>query len=438
MKEQGIEAFQKLFGSGTSLYGSFFVGWRPGCIGETSGLLLVLGGLYLLYRRYITWHIPVSILGTIAVLTWIFGGRTLFSGDPLLAVLSGGAILGALYMATDYVTSPANKTSQILYGVGIGALTVLIRLKGGYPEGICYAIMKDILTIVFRLTLSCLMAATVMGAAFIITDKAKKHNEHAREERTMYSLLGYGKDKPVPTTLALHQIYRYIITEPGRQLIGYMVPTKKDGKTEYSLVALDMDGKLADRKNLALDGEQSREKEAREQALRTSLGAGKEILFADETIVVTDNGKRAAYILGGKFPGFKTFINVMLAIDQNLSMLGVEVLEHEEDPGLGAEIEKPFFKNQFKKRSLENLKGLQVVKEPLPEQYRQALEGQLADAEAARVLEQFKDKHIYALTGATISSRWLTDGVKGIVVKFAYRLDLLDRVLKEQKIAVAF
>lgn len=141
LKEQGIMAVQKMFGSGASLYGSFFIGWRPGCIGETSGLLLVLGGLYLLYRRYITWHIPVSILGTIAVLTWIFGGTTLFSGDPLLAILSGGAILGAIYMATDYVTSPANRTSQILYGVGIGALTVLIRLKGGYPEGICYAIL---------------------------------------------------------------------------------------------------------------------------------------------------------------------------------------------------------------------------------------------------------------------------------------------------------
>ncbi len=298
--------------------------------------------------------------------------------------------------------------------------------------------MKDILTIVFRLTLSCLMAATVMGAAFIITDKAKKHNHHAREERTMYGLLGYGDNKPVPSTLALHLIYRYIITEPGRQLIGYMVPTKKDGKTEYSLVALDMDGKLADMKSLALDGEQSREKEAREQALLTALGTGKEIRFADKTIVVTDNGKREAYILGGKFPGFKTSINVMLAIDQKLSMLGVEVLEHEEDPGLGAEIEKPYFKNQFKERPLENLKGLQVVKEPLPEQYRQALEGQLADADAVRVLEQFKDKHIYALTGATISSRWMTDGVKGIVVKFAYRLDLLDRALKEHKIAVAF
>lgn len=141
LKAQGMAGFIKTFGSGTSLYGSFFLGWRPGCIGETSGLLLVLGGLVLLYKRYITWHIPVSVLATIAALTWIFGGKTLFSGDPLLAVLSGGAVLGAIYMATDYVTSPANKTSQILYGVGIGAITVLIRLKGGYPEGICYAIL---------------------------------------------------------------------------------------------------------------------------------------------------------------------------------------------------------------------------------------------------------------------------------------------------------
>jgi electron transport complex protein RnfD len=101
----------------------------------------MLGGLYLMYRRYITWHIPVSVLGSIALLTWIFGGETLFSGDPLLAVLTGGAILGAFYMATCYVTSPSTKTAQLFYGAGIGALTVLIRLKGGYPEGICYAIL---------------------------------------------------------------------------------------------------------------------------------------------------------------------------------------------------------------------------------------------------------------------------------------------------------
>ncbi len=298
--------------------------------------------------------------------------------------------------------------------------------------------MKDILNIVFRLTVSCLMAAVVMGAAFIITDKAKKQNEHVREERTMYNLLGYGAGKPVPTTLTLHQIYRYVITEPGRQLIGYLVPTTQEGKTVYTLVSLDLEGKMADRKALTLEVEQSREKEARDKAILAAIGPGKDIRFADHTIVVTDNGKRVAYLLGGKFPGFKTFINVMLALDQKYTMLGLEVLENEEDPGLGAEIEKNYFKNQFKGRTFDVLKRLQVVKEPLPEEYRQALEGHLADADASRIMEQFRDKDIYALTGATISSRMLTNGTKGIVKKFVYRLDILDRVLKEQKIAVSF
>lgn len=141
LKNQGLSSFTHQFGSAANLYTSFFLGWRPGAIGETSGLLILLGGGYLLYRGYITWHIPVSMLAAIALLSWAFGGETLFAGDPLLAMLSGGALLGAFFMATDYVTSPTNKTSQLIFGAGIGALTVLIRLKGGYPEGVCYAIL---------------------------------------------------------------------------------------------------------------------------------------------------------------------------------------------------------------------------------------------------------------------------------------------------------
>lgn len=141
MKTQGLAAFTEQFGAAPNIYTTFFLGFRPGCIGETSGLLIVLGGLYLLYRGYITWHIPVTVVGTIAFFSWCFGGEVLFTGDPILAVLSGGALLGAFYMANDYVTCPTNKISQLIYGVGIGALTVLIRYKGGYPEGICYAIL---------------------------------------------------------------------------------------------------------------------------------------------------------------------------------------------------------------------------------------------------------------------------------------------------------
>jgi len=141
MKTQGAAAFAQQFGTAPNIYTDFFLGWRPGCIGETSGLFILLGGCYLLYRRYITWHIPVAVLGSIAILSWIFAGAGYFCGDPLLAILSGGAMLGAFFMANDYVTCPTGRKAQLIYGVGVGALTVLIRLKGGYPEGICYAIL---------------------------------------------------------------------------------------------------------------------------------------------------------------------------------------------------------------------------------------------------------------------------------------------------------
>ncbi|MDX2454890.1 RnfABCDGE type electron transport complex subunit D [Desulfosarcina sp.] len=141
LKHQGMAAMMDKFGSMQSIYFDFFLGFRPGCIGETSALLLLAGGLFLIYKKYITWHIPVSVIASTAFLTWVFGGEKMFTGDPVLAVLSGGLLLGAFFMATDYVTSPTQKKGQVLFGIGIGFLTVLIRLKGGYPEGVCYAIL---------------------------------------------------------------------------------------------------------------------------------------------------------------------------------------------------------------------------------------------------------------------------------------------------------
>lgn len=141
LKHYGLGAVIEKFGSMTTIYGDFFIGWRPGCIGETSVLLLLIGGLYLIFKGYITWHIPTSMIVSVGLLTWVFGGEGFFAGDPLLAVLSGGVPLGAFFMATDYVTSPSHKTAKLFFGGAIGALTVLIRLKGGYPEGVCYAIL---------------------------------------------------------------------------------------------------------------------------------------------------------------------------------------------------------------------------------------------------------------------------------------------------------
>ncbi len=141
LKHQGLGALVEKFGSLATIYGNFLIGWRPGCIGETSVLFLLIGGLFLMYRGYITWHTPVSMIVSVGFFSWVFGGESLFTGNPVLAVLSGGVVLGAFFMATDYVTSPSGATAKLVFGTGIGILTVLIRLKGGYPEGVCYAIL---------------------------------------------------------------------------------------------------------------------------------------------------------------------------------------------------------------------------------------------------------------------------------------------------------
>ena len=116
-----------------------FLGIRGGTIGETSVLALLLGGIYLLVRRVIRWHIPVSFMATVAVITFISGGLSL--DFMLMHLLAGGLVLGAIFMATDYVTSPQTSKGRIVFGIGCGLLTVVIRLFGNYPEGVSFAIL---------------------------------------------------------------------------------------------------------------------------------------------------------------------------------------------------------------------------------------------------------------------------------------------------------
>lgn len=135
LKLQGYEKLVEVFGDKATMYQSLFTGMRSGSMGETSALLLILGGVYLIYRGYINWQIPVVMIGTVGALTAIFGH------DPLMHMMSGGLILGAFFMATDMVSIPITVKGRILFAAGAGALTVLIRLLGGYPEGVCYAIL---------------------------------------------------------------------------------------------------------------------------------------------------------------------------------------------------------------------------------------------------------------------------------------------------------
>ena len=118
-----------------------FLGRAAGCVGEVSALALLIGGGWLVFRRVISLRIPVAYLGTVAVLSLVFA-----KGDsPVLwmaySLLSGGVLLGAIFMATDYATSPVGPAAQVVYGVGCGALTVLFRYTGLFPEGVTYAIL---------------------------------------------------------------------------------------------------------------------------------------------------------------------------------------------------------------------------------------------------------------------------------------------------------
>ena len=118
-----------------------FLGNCPGSIGEISALALIVGGAYLVYRRVISLRIPVAYLGTLAVLTLVFSKTDAPVDWMLYSLCSGGVMLGAIFMATDYATSPATPMGQIVYGIGCGALTVFFRYFGLFPEGVTYAIL---------------------------------------------------------------------------------------------------------------------------------------------------------------------------------------------------------------------------------------------------------------------------------------------------------
>ena len=149
LKQNGYDALLPLFGNDPmTMYQNKFLGFRNGSMGETSTVLLILGGLVLIYKGYVKWQASVAMIATVGILMWIFGGAvgshaagTFFSGDPVFHMMAGGLIIGAFFMSTDMVTAPITLKGQIIFAVGAGLITVLIRLLGGYPEGVCYSIL---------------------------------------------------------------------------------------------------------------------------------------------------------------------------------------------------------------------------------------------------------------------------------------------------------
>lgn len=123
-------------------YFNLFMGNIPGSLGEVSALAIILGGLFLLFKRIITWHIPVSILLSVTIVSGILWHiNPAIYATPTFHLLSGGLLLGAFFMATDYSTSPMTQIGMLIFGIGIGVITVIIRVFGAYPEGVSFAIL---------------------------------------------------------------------------------------------------------------------------------------------------------------------------------------------------------------------------------------------------------------------------------------------------------
>ncbi|HHT9109406.1 MAG TPA: RnfABCDGE type electron transport complex subunit D, partial [Candidatus Wunengus sp. YC64] len=133
-KEAGAETYH---------LAQLFMGNVPGCIGETSAIALLLGGIYLIYKRHIKWQVPAYYIATVFVMVLILPQQSVATWikNPFYHIFAGGLFLGAFFMATDMVTSPLTKRGLIIFAVGAGILTALIRFYSGYPEGVCYSIL---------------------------------------------------------------------------------------------------------------------------------------------------------------------------------------------------------------------------------------------------------------------------------------------------------
>ena len=302
--------------------------------------------------------------------------------------------------------------------------------------------MKEIFKITMSLTAVCIAASLILGFVYAKTDHARKLNEERTEQKTIQGLLGFGSDEKAPDDLKIFPVYRYVITSPqGETSLGYVLPLKGD---KVVLVELDLSGKPV--RVIPIDASISSlaDQANRDNIINGALPKGSKSVWAQTIFVADRGGKRLSYVVPGVIQGFKTFIKLMVSLTPDFTVSGVAVTYSEEDPGLGAEIQKDFFRNQFVGKTLDLIKKLSVVKEPLPADYALSLDPVKAKQKGltAEQVKEIKTKHlnddIYALTGATISSRALTKGVVNTVQKFVKRLEILDEAIKKEQLSIAF
>jgi len=290
--------------------------------------------------------------------------------------------------------------------------------------------LKELISITVNLTVVCFFAGAVLGATYLGTQHAKEQNLAKRETHLRLSLLGLGADKAAPAGLKMESIRRFLVHTEGEPLMAYL--TYRGADASRYLVLFTMDGQergVIQSGGIAEAGDISQHLAGiLPQQLKVTR-----VQPLEDYLVALKDGQVVGYLLSGSTLGFKAAIRLMVALNPDLSVRGVAIIESEEDPGLGAETSEPYFKNQFVGKDAQEVAKLTVTTKPLPEEYRRILEsdpnGNFGPQDMEEVKKSFSHSPIYAVTGATISSSAVTRGVQRVVNRFAYRLQLVQKAL---------
>jgi electron transport complex protein RnfG len=280
---------------------------------------------------------------------------------------------------------------------------------------------REMVIIALGLTVVCLVAAMILGGLYFVTQPAKEHNLHQREEIMIRGLLG------LSAQARIQEVRRYLKSE-GKDLQVIYLTGKK-------LAQLELDGKEVAAIPVPDDVTAASSAEIKDEWVKKQIKASDpdNVKYAGRFFVGLEGEKPAGYVVEGVTLGFKNWVRFFMAIDSAYTIQGVEIIEHEEDPGLGAEIVQRYFKNQFAGRSFEDIEKISVTKDPLPKDWQAALE-QLGDMPFRPWLEKYKEMlprnpNIYAITGSTISSTAVTVGVKSALANFRKRMNIVGNYL---------
>jgi len=280
---------------------------------------------------------------------------------------------------------------------------------------------REMLRIAVGLTVVCLFASIILGGVYAWTEPAKARNTAAREQRLISQLLSLSESATVS------EVRRYMLWRGNELEVFYL--------GDRQLVHLDAIGKMLDTSPVPDEVARSTAVTDKDAWVlqRAHAGEADRFRYAGRFFAGYEGDRNAGYVIEGAVPGFKTWIRFFLAVDAEFSLRGIEIIEHEEDPGLGAEITEPYFKYQYTGRSFDEILALDVTKDPLPNAWRDVVVT-LADTDLDGWLERHRKElaahpDIHAITGATISSVAVTDGVKRALRNFRKRLDLVEEHL---------